>query len=221
METRMRSCAVIGMSSFGYYLCRHLAEAGVEVMAIDVDEKRIDDVKPFVQKAVVADARDKDTLISLGLAEIDVVVVTVGEPIDISVLVTLYLRELGVKEIVAKAISEDHGKILDRIGATQIIFPERDMAQRVAYILRRSSLLDYVSLGDRYSIVEMAPPNPWLGKHLAELDVRKKYDVQIIMIKDVLHDRTLLIPGGDYVLKDSDVLVVVGRTDDLQNIEKL
>ena len=217
----MRSCAVIGMSSFGYYLCRHLAEAGVEVMAIDIDENRIDDVKPFVRKAVLADAKDKDTLIDLGLAELDVVVVTVGEPIDISILITLYLRELGVKEIVAKAISEDHGKILDRIGATQIIFPERDMAQRVAYVLRRSTLVDYVSLGDGYSIVEMATPNPWLGRRLAELDIRKKYNVLVIMIKDVLHDKVQLIPGGDYVLKDSDVLVTVGRTDDLQSVEKL
>lgn len=217
----MRSCAVIGMSSFGYYLCRHLAEAGVEVMAIDIDENRIDDVKPFVRKAVLADAKDKDTLIDLGLAELDVVVVTVGEPIDISILITLYLRELGVKEIVAKAISEDHGKILDRIGATQIIFPERDMAQRVAYVLRRSTLVDYVSLGDGYSIVEMATPNPWLGRRLAELDIRKKYNVLVIMIKDVLHDKVQLIPGGDYVLKDSDVLVTVGRTEDLQSVEKL
>ena len=220
-DEAMRTFAVIGMSSFGYYLCRFLAQHGIQVMAIDNDENKIDDVKPFVQKAIVADAKDKDALKALGLEDIDVVVVSVGEPIDTSVLITLYLRELDVKEIVAKAVSEDHGKILDRIGATTIIFPERDMALRTAYILRRSSLLDYVSLGDGYSIIEMAPPNAWLRKPLAELDIRKKYQVQIVMIKELVPERVTLIPGGDHVLKDSDILIVVGRDEDLQQIEKL
>ncbi|KAA0224054.1 TrkA family potassium uptake protein [candidate division KSB1 bacterium] len=217
----MRSFAVIGLSSFGYHLCKNLSELGAPVMAIDVDAEKIDDIKPFVQKAVVADAKDKDTLKSLGMEDIDVVVVTVGEPIEVSILITLYLREIGVKEIIAKVITEDHAKILDKLGVSSVVFPERDMAKRIAYTLRRSILLDYVSLGEGYSIVEMGAPSDWLGKPLAALDVRRQYNIQIIVIKDVLSDKVVIIPGGDYVLKDSDILVMVGRDEDLEQVEKL
>ncbi|RIK80554.1 potassium transporter TrkA, partial [candidate division KSB1 bacterium] len=187
----MRSFAVIGLSSFGYHLCKNLSELGAPVMAIDVDAEKIDDIKPFVQKAVVADAKDKDTLKSLGMEDIDVVVVTVGEPIEVSILITLYLREIGVKEIIAKVITEDHAKILDKLGVSSVVFPERDMAKRIAYTLRRSILLDYVSLGEGYSIVEMGAPSDWLGKPLAALDVRRQYNIQIIVIKDVLSDKVV------------------------------
>lgn len=217
----MRSFAVIGLSSFGYHLCKNLSELGAPVMAIDIDAEKIDDIKPFVQKAVVADAKDKDALKSLGMEDIDVVVVTVGEPIEVSILITLYLREIGVKEIIAKVITEDHAKILDKLGASSVVFPERDMAKRIAYTLRRSILLDYVSLGEGYSIVEMGAPSDWLGKPLAALDVRRQYNIQIIVIKDVLSDKVVIIPGGDYVLKDSDILVMVGRDEDLERVEKL
>lgn len=217
----MRSFAIIGLSSFGYHLCKNLSELGAPVMAIDVDAEKIDDIKPFVQKAVVADAKDKDTLKSLGMEDIDVVVVTVGEPIEVSILITLYLREIGVKEIIAKVITEDHAKILDKLGVSSVVFPERDMAKRIAYTLRRSILLDYVSLGEGYSIVEMGAPSDWLGKPLAALDVRRQYNIQIIVIKDVLSDKVVIIPGGDYVLKDSDILVMVGRDEDLERVEKL
>ncbi|MCG3153821.1 MAG: Ktr system potassium uptake protein A [bacterium] len=217
----MRSFAVIGLSSFGYHLCKHLTELGAPVLAIDVDEGKIDDIRPFVQKAVVADAKDKDVLRSLGLEDFDVVVVTVGEPIEVSILITLYLREIGVKEIIAKVITDDHAKILDKLGASSVVFPERDMAKRIAYTLRRSILLDYVSLGEGYGIVEMGAPSEWLGKPLAALDVRRQYNVQIIVIKDVLSDSVVIIPSGDHVLKDSDVLVMVGREEDLEKVEKL
>lgn len=217
----MRSFAVIGLSSFGYHLCKNLSELGAPVMAIDIDADKIDDIKPFVQKAVVADAKDKDTLKGLGMEDMDVVVVTVGEPIEVSILITLYLREIGVKEIIAKVITEDHAKILDKLGASSVVFPERDMAKRIAYTLRRSILLDYVSLGEGYSIVEMGAPTDWLGKPLAALDVRRQYNIQIIVIKDVLSDKVVIIPGGDHVLKDSDVLVMVGRDEDLERVEKL
>lgn len=217
----MRSFAVIGLSSFGYHLCKHLTELGAPVLAIDIDEGKIDDIRPFVQKAVVADAKDKDVLRSLGLEDFDVVVVTVGEPIEVSILITLYLREIGVKEIIAKVITDDHAKILDKLGASSVVFPERDMAKRIAYTLRRSILLDYVSLGEGYGIVEMGAPSAWLGKPLAALDVRRQYNVQIIIIKDVLSDSVIIIPSGDHVLKDSDVLVMVGREEDLEKVEKL
>ena len=213
--------AVIGLSSFGYFLCKYLAEAGVQVMAIDTNEDKIEQVKSFVKKAIVADAKEKETLKNLNINEFDVVVISVGEKIDTSILVTLYLHELGVKEIVAKAITIDHAKVLNIIGATTIIFPERDMAKKVAYTLRKSNLLDYISLGDEHSVIEMAPPKAWLGITLADLDIRNVYSVQIIMIKEIIPENIIIIPDGTHVIKDSDVLVILGTNKDLERVEQL
>ncbi len=217
----MRHFAVIGMSSFGYYLCKFMAERGFYVLAIDNDEVKINRVKDFVQKAVIADATDKETLERLGLGDFDGVVVSLGDRIDASILVTLYLRQLGVDEIIAKAITEDHGKILDLIGATTVLFPEKDMAYRLAHSLDNVNVLDYIPLTSDVSIIEMAPPNSFLGKTLAELDLRRKYHVQVLMIKELVPENVVVIPTGDHVIKDSDVLVVMGKDEDLKRLESL
>lgn len=217
----MRSIAIIGLSSFGHYLCKYLADTGIDVLAIDRNEARIDDVKSFVKKAVVADACDKETLAELGLGEFDIVVLSAGERIDTSTLITLYLRELGVKEILAKAVTEDHAKILTRIGATTIVFPERDMAERLSHTLRRGNLLDYFPLTGEYSMIELKTPAKWVGKSLQELNVRVKYNVQVIMIRDAAEDEASLIPSGRHTLREEDILVVLGRDEDLGKVEKL
>ncbi|HFE53276.1 MAG TPA: TrkA family potassium uptake protein [Bacteroidetes bacterium] len=217
----MRHFAVIGMSSFGYYLCKFMAERGFYVLAIDNDEVKINRVKDFVQKAVIADATDKETLERLGLGDFDGVVVSLGDRIDASILVTLYLRQLGVDEIIAKAITEDHGKILDLIGATTVLFPEKDMAYRLAHSLDNVNVLDYIPLTSDVSIIEMAPPSSFLGKTLAELDLRRKYHVQVLMIKELVPENVVVIPTGDHVIKDSDVLVVMGKDEDLKRLESL
>jgi trk system potassium uptake protein TrkA len=217
----MRKIAVIGMSSFGYFLCRAMTEQNLSVMAIDTNEAKIDDVKPFVEQAIIADATDKEVLKDLGLSEVDVVVVSLGERIDASILVTYYLRELGVKEIIAKAISEDHGKILNIIGASQVVFPEKDMAERLANILERSSVLDYFEIAEGYSIVEIAPPLPFVGKTLAELDLTNRYNVQVIMIKEIVPERITVVPKATQLIKESDVLVLLGRDEDLERVQKI
>ncbi|RMF58292.1 MAG: TrkA family potassium uptake protein [Calditrichaeota bacterium] len=213
--------AVIGLSSFGFYLCRYLTDIGTEVLALDIKEDRIDDVKSFVKRAIVGDAKDKATLARLGLDEFDAVVVSVGEHLDASILITMYLRELGVKEIVAKALTEDHAKILNMIGASTIVFPERDMAKRIAQTLGHTSLLDYIALGEEYGIIEMAPPRSWIGKSLAELQIRNNYNAQVVMIKELVPENTTIIPGGSHVVKDSDILVVIGANEDLEKLDKI
>ncbi|MBC8179952.1 TrkA family potassium uptake protein [candidate division KSB1 bacterium] len=217
----MRNIAVIGLSSFGFYLCKYLSEAGVQVMAIDNSEDKINSIKSFVKKAIVADAKQKETLKNLSINDFDAVVISVGDKIDTSVLVTLYLRELGVKEIIAKTMTDDHAKILNILGATSIIFPERDTAKRVARTLRGDNMLDYVPLGEDYSIIEIAPPQIWLGRTLIDLDIRREYNVQIIMIKELIPENTLMIPSGEHIIKDSDVLVILGNNKDLERVEKL
>ena len=217
----MRKIAVIGMSSFGYFLCRALADRKLSVMAIDSNESKIDDVKPFVEKAVIADAVDKEVLENLGIAEVDAVVVSLGDRIDASILVTYYLRELGVKEIYAKAVSEDHGKILNVVGASETIFPERDMAERVANRLERSSILEYFEIADGYSIIEWAPPEAFTNKTLAELDLTNKFNVQVIMVKEVVPERVTVVPKATQLIKDSDGLVLLGRDEDLERLQKM
>ncbi|RMI01050.1 MAG: TrkA family potassium uptake protein [Calditrichaeota bacterium] len=218
---KRRSVAIIGISTFGYYLCKYLSDAGVEILAVDMDEKRVDAVKSFVHKAVIADARDRKVLRELGIEEMDEVVVSVGEDIAASILIVVHLRDMGIRDIVAKATSEDHARVLELIGASEIFFPERDTALRVAYTLYSPKLLDFISLEQDYSIVEFCPPSSWSGKTLAELDLRRNYQVQVIMVKETVPENFIMIPGGDYVVKDSDVLTVLGKNEDLQKLERV
>jgi len=216
-----KNIAVIGLSSFGFYLCKYLSEIGVQVMAVDNNEERIEQVKPFVRNALVADAKEKEVLESIHIKDFDAVVISVGEKIDQSVLITLHLRELGVEEIFAKATTIEHAKILNILGVSDIIFPERDIAKRFAHTLRRRSLFDYFPIGNEYSVIEIAPPRNWVGKTLSEINIREKYNVQIIVIKEIIPENIILIPTGDHTLKESDVLIILGREEDIEKVEKV
>jgi trk system potassium uptake protein len=217
----MRSFVIIGLSSFGYYLAKSLAESGHRIMAIDINEDKIDKIRTFVDRAIIADATDRSTLEALGLAEFDAVVVSLGDHIDASILVTLYLRELKVRQIIAKALTEDHGKILDIIGATRVIFPERDEAYRLAKTMESDFLLDTIPLTDGISIVEIAAPEPWLGKTLGNLDLRNRFGVLTIMIKELIPEKVTMIPTADQMIKDSDILILLGKDEDLEKIKNL
>lgn len=216
----MRSFAIIGMSSFGYFLALELAREGVEILAIDLDEEKIEKVKSSVQKAVIADGTDMATLESLGLKDMDGVVVSLGQ-MESSILATLHLRELKIRRIISKALSEEHGKILDMIGATDIIFPEQDMAHRVARTLTHDNILDHVPLAEGYSIHEIAAPEAFLGKTLGELDLRNTYGIQVIVVKELLPEKVVLVPTADHRIMDSDVLVIMGRDEDLKKMQNL
>lgn len=216
----MRSFAIIGLSSFGYFLALELGREGMEIIAIDVDEEKIEKIKPHVQKAVIADGTDRTTLESLGLEELDGVVVSLGH-ISSSVLATLHLRELHLKRIVAKALSEEHGKILEMVGATDIIFPEKDEAMRMAHTLTHENILDHIPLAEGYSILEIAPPQSFLHKSLEELNLRRDHGIQVIVVKEMVPERVIPVPTAEYVIKDSDILIIMGRDEDLKRIQEL
>ena len=216
----MRSFAIIGMSSFGSYLARDLARQGIEVVAIDRDEEKIEKVKNAVYKAVIADGTDRAILERIGLKELDGVIVSLGQ-IESSVLVTLHLKELKIKRIISKALSVEHGKILEMVGATEVIFPEQDMAFRVARTLSHENILDFIPLIEGYSIIEIAPPISFIGKSLFELGLRKRYGVMVIVIKEMVPYNLVPVPRGDYVVKDSDVLVIMGGDKELKQIQNL
>jgi trk system potassium uptake protein TrkA len=214
----MRQFAVIGIGNFGYYLARHLAELGEDVLAIDRNPDRVQMLRDVVSHAVVADAGDRDILQQMGVADVDVAVVSVGERMDTSILITLYLKELKVKEVMVKAITEDHGRILQMIGADGIIFPEKDTGIRVAENLHSPNVIDHLSLGETYGVIELAALPEFVGHSLAELKLRNRYHVQVIAVRELVPERFHVAPGPDFVIKDSDSLVLIGEKEKLEKI---
>ena len=215
----MKNIAIIGLSSFGFYLCEFLSSHGFNIMAIDIVEDLVNKVKPFVRKAVIGDARDKNFLMQLGIADFDTVIISVGSKIDTSILVTLYMKEMEINEIIAKATSEDHAKILEKIGATKIIFPEKDVAKKMAHTLATPNFLEFIPLTEGFSLIEISPPVSWMGKKLKELELTKKYNIQISMIREIVPER-VVIPNGEFTLKDSDILYIIGDNENLNTLQK-
>lgn len=214
----MSQIVVIGLGRFGFNVARRLFEAGHEVLAVDVDAEIVQRIEEHSSRAVVLDARDKDRLAALGVAEFDVAVVSLGELIDVSTLVALHLKELGVKKLVTKAGSGDHAKLLRLIGVDEIIMPEQEAAQRLAERLTRANLIDQLPLGDDHSIEELAPPERFVGKTLRELELPRRYGIQVLGIRDALTGDVNLNPGADFQVKESDALIVLGRNADMRRL---
>lgn len=210
--------AVIGLGSFGSNVAKTLYEKRNEVLAVDLNKEKIESVKTFVSHAVHMDAADKENLQALGIQEMDVVVVSLGPEMEGSILTVLYLHEMGVKRIVAKALTEDHAKILEAVGATEVIYPEKDMAIRTALKLSNPNVLEYLPLISGIGIQEIAPPEKFIGKTLKELDLRNKYGVQVIAIKQLIPEKMDLIPKADFVIKDSDILIIMGEEKALERL---
>ncbi len=210
--------AIIGLGSFGSNIARKLYERRHEVLAIDKDKEKIELAKSFSTHAVLMDSADKESLEAVGIKDMDIVVVSLGPEMEASILTVLHLHELGIKRIIAKALTEDHAKILEAIGATEVIYPEKDMAIRTALRLTSPHVLECLPLMSGISIQEIAPPEKFIGKSLKQLDLRNKYGIQVIAIRELVPERTIYIPKADFIIKDSDVLIVMG---DEKQLEKL
>jgi trk system potassium uptake protein TrkA len=217
----MKRYAVIGLGNFGFHAAKALYEDGNEVVAIDLDKARVHAIDPHATEAIVLDATDKEAVKALGLENMDGVIVSTGTKISTSILICLYLQEMGVKRILAKALDEDHGKILKRVGATEIIHPERDMALRVSRSLSRPNVLDFIPLAEDYDLVQVGPPKEFIGKTLMELNLRAKYNVHIIAINELVPENFVLVPPASFVIKDSDVLIMLGKSADIKKIKAL
>lgn len=209
--------AVIGLGRFGSSVARTLTELGHEVLAIDSDEDRIQEALPYVTHAVQADATDEEALKALGIRNFDVVVVAIGADIQASILATLILKELGVQRIVVKAQNHRHGQVLYKIGADEVVFPERDMGVRVARHLVSPNILDYIELADDYSIAEVVASHNMDGKTLRELDIRAKFGCNVMAIKS--GTRINIAPRAEDMVRTGDILVVLGRNDDLRRLQ--
>ena len=217
----MKRFAVIGLGNFGFHAAKALFEDGNEVLAIDSDRGRVQSIDPHCSEAMVLDATDKEAVKSLGLEETDGVIVSTGTKISNSILICLYLQEAGVKKILAKAIDDDHAKILRRMGATEIIHPERDMAIRVSRNLSRPNVLDFIPLAEEFDMIQVGAPRDFIGKSLIQLNLRARYNVHVIAIKELVPENFVLVPPADYVIKDSDILLMLGKSADIRRIKEL
>lgn len=216
----MKSFFVIGLGRFGAPLVQELSAQGHEVLALDMREDRVQAAAGLVTQAVAADARDPEVLRTLGARNFDCAVVAFSADVGDSALVTLNLKELGVPKVVSKANSTVHRKVLEKIGADQVIFPEQEMALRLAQNLSNVNILNFIELSETFSIVERLCPPKWLGGTIRGLDIRAKYRLNVIAIHQG-NGKMLIAPGGDYVLRSGDCLVVLGANRDIERMETL
>jgi len=209
--------AVIGLGRFGGSVCRELYTMGHEVLAIDINDDRVNDFARYSTHAVVANATDENTLQSLGIRNFEHVVVAIGDNIQASILCTLLLKEMNVKQVWVKAQNQYHHKVLVKIGADRIIHPEQDMGVRIAHYLVSEKIIDYIELSPEYSIVELIATTKVATHTIAELDIRAKYGCTILGIKN--GDDVLISPTPDHAIKDNDILIVIGHNRDLKRFE--
>ncbi|MGP7817299.1 potassium channel family protein [Niallia sp. 01092] len=211
--------AVIGLGRFGSSVAEKLFEAGQQVMGIDIKEKRVEDAGSLVTHGVVADTTEEEALKSIGIRNFDTVIVAIGDDMQASILTVLLLKELGVKQVIAKAVNKKHGKVLQKTGADWIIFPERDMGERVAHQLLSPNVLNFIELSRDYHIEEIKVPSFMIGKSLSELDVRAQYNLSVIAI--VRNGDIIITPSPEINIQQSDILVVIGNTKDLTAFSRL
>ena len=214
----MRRFAVIGAGTFGAEVAETLFSKNNEVLIIDIDPDRVQDLQSISSQAVQADATDVETLQALGVNEVDCAVVSLGDRIDVSILVTLHLREMGVREIVVKATTDEHGKILKMIGATEVVFPEKQMAQRVGRRLSAPNIHDQIELAEDLSVLELVAPARLVGKPLKELRLRDEYHVNLIAVREPVggNDFRTVIPRSEFKIRPEHVLIVVGLGADIE-----
>ncbi|HON16330.1 MAG TPA: TrkA family potassium uptake protein [Spirochaetota bacterium] len=224
----MKKFAVIGLGNFGMNIARSLVENNCEVLGIDIDKNTVDKAKDFLTYAITGNPANKAILDSLGLNEYDAVILSIGQEMVSSILISLYLKEAKVKKIIARAISEDHEKILKQLGVDTVIFPEKEMAIRIGKAISMRNAVDYLPLSEEYAIVEVAPPESFIGKSLRELNIGARFRCQILGIKSIADDlvtedtpqTTVIAPSADEVIQEGNILIVLGKTAAIERMEK-
>ena len=215
-----KSFLIVGLGRFGASLALELCALGHEVLALDIRGEAVQPLADRVTHAVVGDARDPDVLSSIGARNFDCAVVAAGGDLGISALITLNLKELQGPKVVGKANSEVHAKVLKKIGADLVVFPERGMALRLAHSLASSDILNFIELADEYSIVERMVPREWVGKSIVQLDIRAKWKLTVIAVRT--GEKMNVAPDRDFVFQsEEDCLVVLGHNKDIDRLERI
>lgn len=228
----MKKYIVIGLGNFGFNIASMLVRNNCEVLGMDMDKDVVQKAKDFISYAIVGDASDKEVLESLSIKDFEGAIISIGQDMASSILIALYLREIGISRIVVRAISEDHGKILKMIGVSDVVFPERDIAIRIANKLALKNAIDYLPISEDYGILEVTPPKSFIGKTLKELQISTRFGCQIIGIKyqgtngllNDLSEKNLNIkiaPTANDIIAENSTMIVIGRHKDIERIQSL
>ena len=214
----MKEFCVIGLGNFGSTVARQLTEKGGKVTAIDIDKIKVQDAQQYVDLAIMGTATDRNFLENVHVNNFDCFIVSTGEDSHASILITLYLKELGAKKIIVKANTHDHSRILKKVGADDTVIPEEEMAVKLAHTIARPNVVDYLPLSDEYSIAEVLTPEKFVGKSIMKLKLRQKYHIDVIAIKNGDTGGFNFIPQAQYEINKADVLVVLGKQDDIEKL---
>lgn len=215
---KMKQFAVIGLGRFGSSLAKELVDQGLEVLGIDRDEQTVDEMSDILTHAIVADSTEEETLRSIGIRNFDCAIVAIGDDIQASIMTAILLKDLGVKTVVAKALTELHGKVLERLGVDRIIYPERDMGIRVAHQLVNPNLLDYIELSKDYTIAELSVPRKLNGLTLQQLDPRAKFGCSVVAINK--KSGMIIAPTASDTINERDVMVIIGTNRQVESFEE-
>ncbi|MDR1116881.1 MAG: TrkA family potassium uptake protein [Oscillospiraceae bacterium] len=213
-----KSYIVIGLGRFGSAVAEELMEIGNEVLAIDENEEKVGSIADRVTHSMVCDAKDEEVMRSIGVRNFDCAIVGIGGNIEDSVLVTLLLKDMGMKTVICKAKNENHKRVLERVGADRVLIPERDMGKRLAQTMSNASMIDYIELSEDYSIIECSAPSDWAGKSIGTLNIRARYGITVLAAHN--RNRTLFTasPSAEYIIDKGDILVLIGKDDDLTSV---
>ena len=220
----MRKIVVIGIGQFGFSLIKEISLLGFDCVAIDKDKDRINAIKNLISNAVNLNATDEESMKSLGLENYDVGVVAIGSDLETSILITLILKEIGVKEIIAKSVSDIHSRLLKKVGATTVVIPEAESGESIANKIITPTILDFVRIKEDFMLFEIHPPEHFVGKKLKEINLRNKYNVSIISIvksqpqKEI--DKHIIMPGPEDKIEKDDIIILVGASEDLEKLKK-
>jgi trk system potassium uptake protein TrkA len=217
-QRKRKRFVVVGLGNFGAGVAEALHVKGHDVAAVDTDEDAVDLIGSRVSRAAVGDGRQRDFLERVGAQDADAAIVSTGDDLAASVLATMALRDLGVREIYVKVISRDHARIMEQLGVTETIFPERESALRLAERVVSTEILNYIQLGRDFSLQELAVPDAWVGRSLRELELPRRYRISVLAVHDILRDEIIPVPDPDAPLKESDTILVAGADSDLQNV---
>ncbi|HNV35066.1 MAG TPA: TrkA family potassium uptake protein [Bacillota bacterium] len=210
--------AIVGLGVFGVSMALKLIDEGAEVFAIDKEEEKVRKYANFVTHAVAADVTDRDAMESIGIRNADVAVITTASNITMSVMGTMILKELGIPNVIAKAKDEMHGRILQAVGASRVVYPEKEAGERLAHSILSNNFIDLIELDPRFSILEIKAPEKVVGRTLKQIDVRAKYGVNIVAVKS--GNNWILTPGANDIIKQNDILVTIGSNEDLERFKE-
>lgn len=226
----MKKFIVIGLGNFGFNIATTLMANDCEVLGMDIDRDLVQRAKDDLSHAIIGDATNKEVLESLAIRDFDGGIISLGQDMAASILIALYLREIGLPRVVVRAVSEDHGKILKMLGVSDVVFPERDMAVRVGNMLALKNAVDYLPIGEEYSIIEVPAPKSFVGKSLKQLQVRARFGCQVIGLKTLRpganpadlsekSHKVTIAPAAEDVIAPGSAMIVIGKHDDIEKIQ--